>query len=89
MGAHKSMMPKISPEDRQNLEPEPDYVIKTRSPKPTVWQLNIHRGKREDDLRNESYPIARRKCHKDVDVFQECEKSHIFFFFHLVIEMIF
>lgn len=87
MGAHKSMMPKISPEDRQNLEPEPDYVIKTRSPKPTVWQLNIHRGKREDDLRNESYPIARRKCHKDVDVFQECEKSQFFYFIIVISEV--
>jgi len=78
MGAHKSKMPKIDPEDK--LDPEPEYVIKTRSPKPTIWQLNILRGKREDDLRNDAYPIARRKCHKDVDVFQECEKSEFILF---------
>lgn len=76
MGGKNTKIPEINPEDRKNLEPEPDYDIKTRSPKPTTWQLNIMRGKREDDLRNEAYPIARRKCHKYVDVFAACEKSY-------------
>ena len=75
MGAHKSRLHKVHLEDRGVLEPEPDFVIKTRSPKPDVWQLNILRGKREDDLRNEAYPLARKKCHKNVESFQDCEKS--------------
>lgn len=75
MGAHKSRLHKIHIEDNQKLEPEPDYLIKTRSPRPSRWQLNILRGKKEDDLRNEAYPLARRKCHKSVEVFMDCEKG--------------
>lgn len=75
MGAHHSKLSKANKDDKGVLEPEPDFIIKTRSPRPEIWQLNILRGKREDDLRNQAYPLARRKCHRDVESFQECEKS--------------
>ncbi len=77
MGAHQSRLHKVHLEGRGSLEPEPDYIIRTRSPKPTVWQLNILRGKKEDDLRNEAYPLARRKCHKSAEFFEQCEKSSL------------
>jgi len=37
------------------MQEEPDYEVKTRGPLPDTWKLNITRGKREDDLRNEAY----------------------------------
>lgn len=78
MGAHKSRMYRVHIDENNAFEPEPDYVIKTRSPMPSKWQLNILRGKKEDDLRNQAYPLARRKCHKNVEEFQECEKGNWF-----------
>ncbi len=58
----------------EQLEEETDYVVKTRSPMPSTWSLNILRGKREDDMRNESMSFARRKCKQKVLTFSECEK---------------
>ncbi len=40
-----------------------------------TWTLNIMRGKREDELRLESYPLARRKCYDYVKVLEKCSKG--------------
>lgn len=80
MGTYKSKAVKGDAEKLPRLQRELDYDIKTRSPKPTTWKLNILRGKREDDLRNEAYPLARRKCYNAVKDFERCEKGQIFFF---------
>lgn len=38
--------------------------------------MNITRGKREDELRNEVYGVVRKKCQKKVMSFAHCEKEH-------------
>ena len=76
MGAFKSKREKIDIEKLPKLHEETDYQIKTRSPKPTNWRLNIMRGKREDELRNEAYYLARRKCYDKAKSFENCEKSN-------------
>jgi hypothetical protein len=78
MGTYKSKGVKGDADKMPRLEPEPNYEIKTRSPKPTTWKLNILRGKREDDLRNEAYPLARRKCYHAVKEFEKCEKGNFY-----------
>ncbi len=42
---------------------------------PDLWKLNILRGKREDELKDEAMPIARRKCMKKVNNFIQCERE--------------
>ena len=73
MGTYKSKIPKQDVNENTCLEEEPFYVIKTRSPRPGPWSLNIMRGKREDDLRNIAYSLARRKCYRKVLEFTNCE----------------
>jgi hypothetical protein len=64
MGSYKSKNQKVDINSLPPMDPEPDYVIKTRQPMPSTWALNILRGKREDELRGLAYAYARRKCHK-------------------------
>ena len=40
-----------------------------------TWSLNILRGRKEDQIKNEAYPIVRRKCYDYVHAFAECEKG--------------
>ncbi len=44
------------------LEPEPEYIIKTRPPMWDDWRLNIFRGIKENRLKMDANKIARRKC---------------------------
>ncbi|CAK91801.1 unnamed protein product (macronuclear) [Paramecium tetraurelia] len=76
MGSYKSKNHKVDINTLPVVDPEPDYVIKTRQPMPSNWQLNILRGKREDELRGLSYAYARRKCHKAVNDLLQCEKDY-------------
>ena len=48
--------------DLPRLQPEPDYIIKTRPPMWDDWRLNIYRGIKENRLKMEANKIARRKC---------------------------
>lgn len=59
MGSYKSKNFKVDVESLPETEPEPDYVIKTRSPKPERWSLNLLRGQREDELKGLAYAYAR------------------------------
>ena len=63
-------------EDFPAVEREPDYVVKTRSPMPDRWSLNVTRGHREEELRAEAMPIARRKCFDEAKVFEACEQHN-------------
>eukprot|EP01017_Pseudomicrothorax_dubius_P018529 TRINITY_DN20478_c0_g1_i2.p1 TRINITY_DN20478_c0_g1~~TRINITY_DN20478_c0_g1_i2.p1 ORF type:complete len:101 (+),score=10.10 TRINITY_DN20478_c0_g1_i2:62-364(+) len=65
----------INPETLPPIDPEPNYVIKTRPPIPMEWSLNILRGKREEELSDEAFRLARRKCYKSVMRFIQCEKQ--------------
>jgi hypothetical protein len=78
MGAVPSVVKKVKQdiEHMPRLEPEMDYEIKTRSPLPKTWNLNILRGRKEDELKNESYPIVRRKCYEYAKLFEQCEKEN-------------
>lgn len=58
------------------VEPEPEYEVKTRQPMPDRWILNIVRGKREDELKGLAYAYARRKCRRLVLAFFECEQKN-------------
>lgn len=44
------------------LEPEPDYLIRTRPPMWDDWRLNIFRGIKENKLKMDANRLARRKC---------------------------
>jgi len=66
----------VDVESLPRIYPEEDYVIRTRSPMPDTWTMNIMRGKREDELRLESYPLARRKCYDYVKVLEQCNKDN-------------
>jgi hypothetical protein len=55
MGAHKSKESRPKWDELGELREEKDYEVKTRGPLPENWKLNITRGKREDELRNEVY----------------------------------
>jgi hypothetical protein len=55
MGVNKSTLKKFSDEEIDNLNEEPDYVIKTRSPYPKNWVMNIMVAKREEDLKNVAF----------------------------------
>lgn len=59
MGSHKSKNHRVDISTLPAIEPEPDYVIKTRQPMPSSWYLNILRGKREDELRGLAYAYSR------------------------------
>lgn len=76
MGNLKSRTTNLIITEDLKLDPEPNYEIKTRSPRPENWKLNILRGKKEDELRGEAYAIARRKCYFPVQEFAECEKQN-------------
>jgi Cytochrome c oxidase biogenesis protein Cmc1 like len=84
MGSYRSKGFKIDIETIPEQEPEPDYEIKTRTPKPDRWQLNILRGRREDELRGLAYAYARymgvfkfrRKCKKPALEFIQCENEN-------------
>lgn len=44
MGSYKSKNHKVDISSLPTIEPEPDYLVKTRQPMPSSWQLNIVRG---------------------------------------------
>ena len=54
------------------LNPEPDYVIKTRPPMWDDWRLNIFRGIKENRLKMDANKIARRKCWETGMAYEEC-----------------
>lgn len=58
--------------DLPRLEPEPDYVIKTRPPMWDDWRLNIFRGIKENRLKMEANKIARRKCWQTGEALEKC-----------------
>ena len=62
MGAHKSKETRPTFGDLGDLEEEHDVPVMTRGPLPENWKMNITRGKREDELRNEVYGVVRKKC---------------------------
>ena len=66
MGAHKSKEDRPSFSDLGDLQEETGHEVKTRGPLPENWKMNITRGKREDELRNEVYTVVRKKCQKKV-----------------------
>ena len=54
------------------LEPEPDYIIRTRPPMWDDWRLNIFRGIKENRLKMDANKIARRKCWRSGLTYEEC-----------------
>lgn len=76
MGTYKSKGIKRDAEKMPILEEETDYDVKTRSPMPGPWKLNLLRGAREDELKDEVMPIARRKCIQKV-IISINKKIHI------------
>ena len=54
------------------LEPEPDYIVKTRPPMWDDWRLNIFRGIKENRLKMEANKIARRKCWETGIAYENC-----------------
>lgn len=75
MGTYKSKSIKGNVYELDQLEESPpDVKAKTRAPKPGLWKLNILRGKREDELKDESMPLARRRCRTKATKFIECER---------------
>ncbi len=73
MGTYKSKNIKIDAEKLPILEEETNYTVKTRGPIPSQWKLNILRGKREDELKNEAMQLSRRRCIQKVREFVKCE----------------
>ncbi|CDW84510.1 UNKNOWN [Stylonychia lemnae] len=57
------------------LNPEPDYIIKTRPPMWDDWRLNIFRGVKENRLKLEANKIARRKCWETGQALEECSSD--------------
>ena len=57
------------------MEPEPDYIVKTRPPMWDDWRLNIFRGIKENRLKMEANKIARRKCWRTGLQYEECCKD--------------
>ena len=55
------------------LNPEPDYVIKTRAPMWDDWKLNIVRGIKENTIRGEAGKIANRKWWESGEEFTDCK----------------
>jgi hypothetical protein len=58
--------------DLPKLNPEPDYIIRTRPPMWDDWRLNISRGIKENRLKMDANKIARRKCWKVGTALEEC-----------------
>ena len=56
------------------LNPEPDYIIKTRPPMWDDWRLNIFRGMKENRLKLEANKIARRKCWETGEALEACSE---------------
>ena len=56
------------------LNPEPDYIIKTRPPMWDDWRLNIFRGMKENRLKMEANKIARRKCWQTGEALEKCSE---------------
>ena len=54
------------------LNPEPNYVIKTRPPMWDDWRLNIFRGIKENRMKMEANKIARRKCWETGLSYEDC-----------------
>lgn len=44
MGSYRSKGFKVEIDSLPESDPEPNYEIKTRPPKPDIWALNIRRG---------------------------------------------
>ena len=57
------------------LDPEPDYLIKTRPPMWDDWRLNIFRGVKENRLKLEANKISRRKCWQTGEALEDCGKA--------------
>ena len=73
MGTYKSRQIKQNIYELEELQESPPTINpKSRSPMPDLWKLNILRGKREDELKGESMPIARRRCKKKVHGIKHC-----------------
>lgn len=65
MGTYKSKALKGNVFEMEQMdESPPDVIPKTRSPMPDLWKLNVLRGKREDEIKDEAMPIARRRCRR-------------------------
>ena len=74
MGTYKSKSIKVDISNMKELEEEePNYEVKTRTPRPSSWKMNILRGKRESELNDIAMPITRRKCHRKASEFAKCE----------------
>ena len=61
---------------KEDVYVKPNYEIKTRSPRPENWRLNLMRGNKEDEFRGECFSISRRKCYDVVQEFAKCEKEN-------------
>ena len=61
--------------DMPKLEPEPEYIIKTRPPMWDDWRLNIFRGIKENRLKMDANKIARRKCWQSGLQYENCCKD--------------
>lgn len=59
MGSYRSKNFKVDIDSLPEAEPEPNYEVRTRSPKPERWTLNLLRGQREDELKGLAYAYAR------------------------------
>ena len=58
--------------DMPQLDPEPDYVVRTRPPIMGEWRLNIVRGMKENKIRTEAGKIAARKWWTHGEAFSDC-----------------
>ena len=65
MGNSRSKKTEVDVTQMERIYPEPKYVIKTRPPNLAggTWKNNIKLRVREEELMDESMPIARRKCY--------------------------
>jgi len=72
---YRAAKKKFSPiRDLPQLNPEPDYIIKTRPPMWDDWRLNIFRGIKENRLKLEANKIARRKCWETGTALEKCSE---------------
>ena len=80
MKENKANKKKYSPiKELPKLEPEPDYIVKTRPPMWDDWRLNIFRGIKENRLKMDANKLARRKCWKTGTAYSDCcEKGGMF-----------
>ena len=68
---------KYSPiRDLPRLNPEPEYIIKTRPPMWDDWRLNIFRGIKENRHKMEANKIARRKCWETGTALETCSEKN-------------